>query len=389
MNFESYQKAYGGKTLGQIQKENSENWLEWNFENDIGYQTAYLFDFYHDNQKTKIKNFHPDKDMIPIEILYHDHTSQTYSKDVITHHIQMRSSQKCNVPYYKEVFGDRYSATFPVGMYILIKDNKGNYNRWIVVAEADYNSSLFSTFEVLPCDYIFRWIYNDQKYEMAGISRSQNSYNSGIWTRMGYTTTNDQSVFLVPMNRDSETLIYNTRMLIDNMVLTEPRCFNISKVNRVSVPGMVHITLAQDKFDPSTDYIEKDEDGSVIAMWANYWKSGVPPTPHEVVKDYDRIEIVHTGKAHSMKIGGNSKIFTAHFYRGDEEVEYKPGEWMFTVNDNEANSLINIIENPNLQDNQIEISLRADDSYIGEDLIVAYKSEVGVIGSITMDIQTL
>ena len=117
MNFESYQKAYGGKTLGQVQKENSENWLEWNFKNDIGYQTAYLFDFYHDNQKTKIKNFHPDKDMIPIEIIYHDHTSQTYSKDVITHHIQMRPSQRCNVPYYKEVFEDRYNATFPLNYF--------------------------------------------------------------------------------------------------------------------------------------------------------------------------------------------------------------------------------------------------------------------------------
>ena len=206
---------------------------------------------------------------------------------------------------------------------------------------------------------------------------------------MGYTTTNDQSVFLVPMNRDSETLGYNLRMLIDNAVLTEPRCFVISKVNRVSIRGMVHITLAQDKFDPTTDYIEKDENKNVIAMYADYFKSGVPPTPHEQIANYDRIEVVHTGKAHSMKIGGNSKIFTALFYRGDEEVEYKPGEWIFTVNNNEANSLINIIDNPNLQDNQIEISLAAQDEYIGEDLIVAYKSEAGIIGSVTMDIQTL
>ena len=212
--------------------------------------------------------------------------------------------------------------------------------------------------------------------------------NSGIWTRMGYTTTNDQSVFIVPMNRDSETIYYNLRFLIDNNVLTEPRCFIVSKVNRVSIRGIVHITLAQGTFNPSTDYIEKDEFENVTALWADYFKSGVEPTP-EAPKDYDHITITHTGKAHVMKIGGNSKIFTATFFDGEKEIEYKSGEWLFTVDENDATSLINIIQNPNLQDNQIEISLAADDSYIGQDLVVSYKSNQGVIGSITMDITTL
>ena len=177
MTFEQYQKTYGGISFGQADKLNNDKLMEWGWDDDIGTQTAYLFDYSHDPFKTQLKNYTPDqfKNLIPISVKYYKHTSQTYSKDVTTYHIQMRPSQECNVPYYKEVFEDRYSATFPVGMYILIKDNKGKYNRWMVVGEADYNDPQFSTFEILPCDYIFRWIYNNQKYEMAGVSRSQNS----------------------------------------------------------------------------------------------------------------------------------------------------------------------------------------------------------------------
>ena len=35
----------------------------------------------------------------------------------------------------------------------------------------------------------------------------------------------DQQKFIVPLNRDSETLFYSQRMIIDNNVLTEPRVF--------------------------------------------------------------------------------------------------------------------------------------------------------------------
>ncbi len=46
---------------------------------------------------------------------------------------------------------------------------------------------------------------------------------SGIWTDHITTTTEDQYKFAVPLNRDTEKLYYNQRIIIDNKVLSEPR----------------------------------------------------------------------------------------------------------------------------------------------------------------------
>lgn len=54
------------------------------------------------------------------------------------------------------------------------------------------------------------------------------------------------------MNKDTETLWYNTRMLIDSKIYSndsEPRAWLISKVNRISPNGVCRVTLTQDTFD--------------------------------------------------------------------------------------------------------------------------------------------
>jgi hypothetical protein len=60
-------------------------------------------------------------------------------------------------------------------------DESGRYNRWLIVDKANYNSNQFPTFEILRCDKVFQWIHDNKKYQCAGVLRSQNSYNSGIW----------------------------------------------------------------------------------------------------------------------------------------------------------------------------------------------------------------
>jgi hypothetical protein len=51
------------------------------------------------------------------------------------------------------------------------------------------------------------------------------------------------------MTRETETLFYNIRMIIDAKVETEPRAWLISKVNRISPNGICRVTLTQDNFD--------------------------------------------------------------------------------------------------------------------------------------------
>ena len=146
--------------------------------NDIASRKAYLYDFYHDDEPLGLIGLHSDNSGIKTEfdIKYIGDTSQTYSKDVVTFHIQLRPGQECNVDYYEDAFVKRYGAQFPVGLYIDIPDERGIYNRWMVVNKADFNNTQFPTFEVLPCDYIIQYVIGGIKYQIPAVLRSQNSY---------------------------------------------------------------------------------------------------------------------------------------------------------------------------------------------------------------------
>lgn len=183
-SLEMYKKLIGSHTLGEARKLNSDMIMEASWDGDINTRVCYLYDYWHDDHKTQLKNLDSPNDpkKIPISLKWRRSSAQTYDKDTVSHHIQMKPSQKMNVPYYQEFFGERYDAIFPVGLYLDIPDEKGILNRWLIVGVANYYVSQFPTFEVLPCDKIINWIWNGQKIKMAGCLRSQNSYNSGVWT---------------------------------------------------------------------------------------------------------------------------------------------------------------------------------------------------------------
>lgn len=181
ISFSEYGQWLGGhKTNGRARKAISDQILINTWSQDIQSQTAYLFDYYRDLQSEEafyLNDLHPDQDpyKIPIDIKFIRHASQTYSQDPITFWLQLKPGQECNVPYYDEVLGKRYNATFPIGMYIAIMDESGKYNRWLVVKTANYYQNQFPTFELLKCDKVFQWIHDNKKYQCAGVLRSQNS----------------------------------------------------------------------------------------------------------------------------------------------------------------------------------------------------------------------
>lgn len=171
----TYRKILGQLTNGQVRKQQSDDIMNQTWWEDIQSRVVYLFDYYHDNQLTKLNNLSIDDNMVPIDAKFVMSSSQTYDKDQVTFHLQFRPGQKCNVDYYDEVFADRYDATFPIGLYVLIPDEQGIYNRWLIVDKANYNTTQFPTFEILRCDKVFQWIMDNVKINCPGVLRSQNS----------------------------------------------------------------------------------------------------------------------------------------------------------------------------------------------------------------------
>lgn len=390
-SFSNYKKMLGVHTNGEIRKNQSDMIMDATWWEDINSRVAYLYDYYHDDYKTQLNNLDSsnDKKKVPIDIKYLQSSSQTYDKDSVTFHIQLRPGQECNVNYYNEFFTNRYQATFPIGLYIDIPDERGIFNRWLVVDKANYNVTQFPTFEVLRCDKVIQYIFDNVKYNVPAVLRSQNSYNSGIWTDYKISTVEDQQKFAVPLNRDTEHLFYNQRIIIDSTVLTEPRAWKISKVNRISPNGISRITLAQDVFDQHKDYIELDNVGNVIGMWANYYNDKILPEDYEESKEETNmnIQLTYAGTKPELKIGGSYKTFTAKLFDGEEEIPITdPGTWYYLIDGYDVSSLIDSIDN-GLGKNKIKFI--GDLSYIGSVITIKYVSFDGYENSVDMEIKRL
>ena len=376
ISFSDYGAIIGGyKTQGRAHKMQSDMIMDATWWRDLQSQTAYIYDYYHDlksDEKLKLDDLHPENDdyKVPLDIKFIRHAVQTYDKDQITFWLQMRPGQECNLDYYDEVLGKRYDALFPIGCYVDIMQEDGKYYKWLVVDKANYNGNQFPTFEILRCDKVFQWIHNGKKYQCAGVLRSQNSYNSGIWTDYKTTSVEDQQKFAVPITRDTETLYYNCRMIIDTKVETEPRAWLISKVNRISPNGICRVTLTQDTFDQHKDYVEHSSNGDIAGMWADYFSSNVEPTPVEIDAPSTITSSIACSGKQQLKIGGSAKTLAVLFYDENGEIaDYQSGEWSYIIDDSDASDLLTITE---VSDGKIKIKFDGDDSYINKILKVTF-----------------
>lgn len=380
--------------------------MEATWDGDLQSKVCYLYDYYHDDEPCKLRNLSPtrSKIKIPVDVKYITSTYQTLDKDQVSFHIQFKPSHKCSVDYYDDVFGKKYESIYPLGLYIDIPDNHGNYHKWLIVDKADHYALQFPTYQVLPCDHVFQWVYKDFKYEVPGVLRSQNSYNSGLWTDYKITSVEDQQKFIVPLNDTTEHLWYNQRMIVDAKVSTEPRAWEISKINRISPNGLIEVTLAQDSFDQHNDYVERDENNNIIGMWADYFKTIVQNETLTLTNDnHTRTNIpyyssiTYSGVKPQIKIGGSYKKFTVDFYEKDtsNKIEVIDGNWQFfiknredlNIESNDLSMLIQVVDKSNdLKENQIKVKFIGDSSYIGKILVVSYIDGYGVESTVEMEI---
>lgn len=183
ITLQGYKNILGTEKIGRIYKKQSDMIEEMQWGSTIDATVGYLYDWVRDTHQSQLNDLNPlaDTYKIPIEMKFIVSSKQTYSKDPVSYHLQLRPSQECNVPYYEACFKERYAATFPCGMYVDIQDSKDRFNRWLIVGEANINDPQFPTFEILRCDYILNAVINGEKYNFPVVLRSQNSYNSGIW----------------------------------------------------------------------------------------------------------------------------------------------------------------------------------------------------------------
>ena len=387
-------KNNGAKTIGQIYKEQSDELMEWTWDNDIQSKVCYIYDYFHDDQpELKDHMTYDNTTKTRIDAKFIIKTYQSMDKDQVEYYLQFKPSQKtefseCDELYYFETdYRKKYHNDDFIGMFIDIPDDKGIYRKWIICKKEIANQ--FVKFLILPVNYQLMWIETKGqekiKRKMWCVLRNQNSYNSGIWRDYIFTSQENQNKLILPLNTITEKIWYtnenskNMRVLVS--AFTEnPVAWIISKVETANNLGLQMLTLYQDLFDQNKDYIEKDSNGNIIGLWADYYDSNIEPTDPDTPSPtpsntYGKI----TASTSTIKVGGSYKTLTLKLYDADDnEVtdNYSSAtfDWTCYIKGNETDDLseagvATLIVGSSVF-NQAKIKFADDRSYLGKILVV-------------------
>lgn len=377
MNFNTYKENLGGHNNGQQHAFDAQNIIEYTWYDDMANTVGYFYDYYHDDEADVYTDLHPEqsKTKIPVEIKYILSPYRSLAKDEVDSRIMFKPSYKCNIPYYKELFEKPTQGIFPTGLYCDIKNQDGIWQRWLVINTADASNHDFPTWSILPCGHRFQWVADGKKYQMWGVERSQSSYTSGLWRDRVFETPDNITKAILPYNEITKTFFYNSRIIISTD-LPEPLAWRVSKVEPFAHRGNILYTLKQDIYDAHHDYIERDEDGNIIGMWADYFKDNNLPSDDPIVPDPelndDYAEISYAGVEPHIKVNGSyKKITLTYFNSGEILKDQTPGDWSYWIDDTDATDLVKVLETES--SNTIKIKFLGDEEYLGKTLIIKNK----------------
>lgn len=381
------------KTIGQIHKENADFVMENTWTDDIQSKECYIYDYAHDDSPTLNSYIeHTDettKTKIDAKFIITSYGS--VDKDQVAYHLMFKPSQKLRFEdgdelyYYETDYVKRWDMIFPVGMYCDIPDDRGIYHRWLIVDFEEANQ--FVKYQILPCEYRFQWISVEgnkrYKRQMWCAVRGQNSYTSGLWSDSTFTTLDDVNKVWLPLNDITDKLHYlngegKTQRTILSAKTSYPLTWKISKIENSKPIGILKVTTKEDEFNPKTDYIEKDDQGYVIGMWADYYSADKTepidndpePTPSRFIK----CELSCTSP--TIKAGGSYRTLTARFIDPEgNDVSDDPRigtrTWDFFLDSDFGTDIDNDVEvkydtNPNI----IKVKVLAIREYFNHYLVV-------------------
>lgn len=345
-SFREAKRIYGSNlTIGQQLKQMSDMAMEETWGNNIQSKVCYIYDYYHDDQPDKKDHMTYERTTkTRIDAKFIVKSYQSIDKDQVDYYIQFKPSQPVEFTkndqlyYYEQDFRRKYGAEFPTGLYCDIPDEKGVYRKWMIILSEPANQ--FTKYLVLPINYNFMWIERNGKERikrrMWAVLRSQNSYNSGLWTDLRFTTQENQDKVLLPLNSITDKIWYTddqskTMRVLVSAFTDHPIAWKISKVENSQPLGIQRLTLYQTFFEQNHDYIEKDSDGYIIGMWADYFSDGVTPTdpsaPALLPSVYSKI----SASTDSLKVGGSYKTLTLNIFKdSDDDITKKYSDATFT-----------------------------------------------------------
>lgn len=407
-------KNNGAKTIGQIYKEQSDWAMEWTWGNDPQSKICYIYDYFHDDFFTDGHGItrslaegmtYENTNKTKIDAKFIIKSYQSMDKDQVEYYIMFRPSQPVrfdegdDLYYYETDFRKRYGATFPIGLFVDVPDDRGIYHKWIICRDEPANQ--FPKYLILPVNYELTWIEksNDKriKRRMWCCLRQQNSYTIGTYTDRYFTHTDNQDKIWLPMNSITEKFWYtsedskNMRVVVS--ALTEqPTVWTVTKVENSMPFGIQKLTIYTAFWNEHTDYVNL-ETGE---MYANYFDSEIAPTDPDIPSPpqlpINNVVSTVSSSSSSIKVGGSYKTLTVNFLNSEiqkdvtDEFDNAQFEWHFYIDEVEYKDIIC----KDVSFNQIKVKLSDDPSVLGKLLnikCITFKEDVGYIHSNTIQME--
>lgn len=177
---------------------------------------------------------------------------------------------------------------------------------------------------------------------------------------------------ILPYNDISKTLFYNKRIII-SPDMPQPIAWRVSKVEPFAARGTILYTFKQDIFDQHHDFIERDDNGKIIGMWADFTKEKNLPSDEPMQPDPslygNYAEITYAGVEPHIKVNGGYKAVTITYYSSNESLnDQTPGDWSYWIDDTDATDLVKVLETTS--PNTIKVKFLGDEEYLGKVLTI-------------------
>ena len=205
------------------------------FNRDLGYQKTAIYD--------RMGNFIKE-----IEFKFQRVKEYTINKDQVEYVIQFRPN------FHPEIELNKEGEKDFLGFYVDVIDDANETCKYLIVGRDDRLS--FIRYNVLKCNWTFKWVKEGKILSQLGVLRSRNNYNSGVWREYFTTTVQNQIQFIVPSNINSYTIDYDDRFMLTTNK-THPKVYITTKVEDTFPTGVIKVTLAQDHYNSKTDILDE------------------------------------------------------------------------------------------------------------------------------------
>lgn len=381
-----------GNTIGQIHKQQSDDIMEQTFENDIATKTCYIYDHFHDDFFTDEHGItrslaegmaYENTNKTKIDAKFIIKSYQSMDKDQVEYYLMFRPSQPVrfnegdDLYYYETDFRKRYSATFPIGLWVDLPDDRGVYHKWLICRNEPANQ--FPKYLILPANYELMWVEKNNekriKRRMWCVLRQQMSYTSGVYVDRVFGHTDNQNKLILPMNSITEKFWYtdddskNMRVIV-SALMENPTVWKITKCESASPLGLQKLTLYTNFFNEHTDYVNL-ETGE---MYANYFDSEITPTdPSTPTTPPSSITAKISASTSTIKVGGSYKSLTVNLYNDSNEditTEYSDATFTWSCSIDNEDWTDKVTWRDGTEFNQKKLKFPSDTSTIGKILTV-------------------